>query len=44
LDALERPAPSAEYRLRPHSLGRCLLPSLDSIGESLAWAEGEAHR
>jgi hypothetical protein len=32
------------YRIRPASVGRCLLPSLDNVAEILAIAEGEAHR
>lgn len=46
--SLTRPAPpkrrAAPYRIRPVSLGRCLVGSLDNVAEVLAIAEGEAYR
>ena len=35
---------SAPYRIRPVSLGRCLVPSLDDASEVLAVAEGESFK
>ncbi len=35
---------SALYRIRPLSLGRCLVPSLDDVSEVLAVAEGESFK
>lgn len=45
LDDVERgPGERPRYRLEPHSLGRCLLPSLDKTADVLAWAEGDDYR
>lgn len=42
-DALAREAAEpVEYRIRPRSLGRARI-GIDSIGDALAVAEGEAH-
>ncbi|MDH3285844.1 MAG: DUF2191 domain-containing protein [Acidobacteriota bacterium] len=35
--------PREPYRLKPVSLGRCNLPSLDNVAEALSIAEGEEH-
>lgn len=38
------PRPRKPYRIKPVSLGRCLIGSLDSVSEALAIAEGEEFR
>ncbi len=38
------PAEGPRYRIRPFSLGRCLVGNLDDISEALAIAEGEDYR
>jgi hypothetical protein len=40
----DRPGPKTRYRMKPVSLGRCKLPSLDNIAEVLAIVEGEDHK
>ena len=45
LDVMEHPpAEASPYRIRPRSLGRCLVPDLDSVAQVLAHAEGENFR
>jgi hypothetical protein len=42
LDALKEPQRDRpRYRIRPVSLGRCALPNLDSLYDSLVFGEGE---
>lgn len=42
--ALETRPPSRPFRTKTVSVGRCLLPNLDCVGEVLALAEGEDYR
>lgn len=45
LDALSAPAEEATpYRITPHPAGRCAVPDLDSLHESLVFGEGEGFR
>ena len=45
LKLLETPQePSASYRIKPVSAGRCLVDSLDDVSEALALAEGDGFR
>jgi hypothetical protein len=45
LPRLGKPAPGRRpYRIRPVSLGRCLVGSLDDVADVLAVAEGERFR
>ena len=45
LQAIEAPAtPGPRYQTRASSLGRCLVGTLDDVGEALAVAEGEDFR
>jgi hypothetical protein len=45
LRAMEEPQPARPaVRTREVSLGRCLLPTIDDVSETLAIAEGESYR
>ena len=42
--AMDVKPPSKPFRTKTASVGRCLLPSLDCVGDVLAIAEGEDFR
>jgi hypothetical protein len=45
LDQMERPAePRTPYVLSTVDLGKCLVPSLDSVAEALTHGEGDTFR